>query len=70
MMRVADAIGARGTVGLIDVTELAPVFDVSGTTARLAVCMVLRLMAAMAKARGELLDPRIRRSDLMKRRRK
>ena len=70
MMRVADAIGKRGTVSLIDVTELAPVFDVSGTTARLAVCMVLRLMAAMAKQRGEVLDPKIRRSDLVKRAKK
>jgi agmatinase len=70
MMRVADAIGARGTVSLIDVTELAPVFDVSGTTARLAVCMVLRIMAAMARQRGEILDPKIRRSDLTRKPRK
>ncbi|MGH6934305.1 MAG: agmatinase family protein [Dongiaceae bacterium] len=66
MMRVADALGKRKNVSVIDVTELCPVFDVSGTTARLAVCMVLRIMAAQAKARGELLDPKIRRSDLTK----
>jgi agmatinase len=70
MMRVADAIGQRGGVSIIDVTELAPVFDVSGTTARLAVCMVLRIMAAIAKQRGEVLDPKIRRSDLTKRAKK
>ena len=70
MMRVADAIGKRGNVSLIDVTELAPVFDVSGTTARLAVCVVLRIMAAMARQRGEILDPKIRRSDLTKKPRK
>jgi hypothetical protein len=35
-----------------------------GTTSRLAVCTVLRLMAAMARARGELVNPSLRRSDL------
>ena len=65
MIRVADVIGERKTVSVIDVTELAPVYDVSGTTSRLAVCTVLRLMAAMARARGELVDPEIRRSDLV-----
>ena len=64
MMRIANIIGARGKVSLIDVTELAPVFDVSGTTSRLAVCIVLRLMAAIARTRGDLVDPKIRRSDL------
>jgi len=64
MIRVADVLGERKTVSVIDVSELAPVYDVSGTTSRLAVCTVLRLMAAMARARGELVDPRLRRSDL------
>lgn len=67
MMRIANAIGQRGSVSLIDVTELAPVFDVSGTTMRLAVCVILRVLAAMAKTRGEVVDPKIRRSDLTKR---
>ena len=64
MIRVADILGERKTVSVIDVTELAPIYDVSGTTSRLAVCTVLRLMAAMARARGELVDPSLRRSDL------
>jgi agmatinase len=64
MVRIVDIIGEQKNVGLIDVTELAPVFDVSGTTSRLAVCTVLRLMAAMARARGELVDPALRRSQL------
>ena len=64
MVRVADTIGELKTVSVIDVTELAPVYDVSGTTSRLAVCTVLRLMAAMARARGELVDQSLRRSDL------
>jgi len=61
MIRAADVLGERKTVSVIDVSELAPVYDVSGTTSRLAVCTVLRLMAAMARARGELVDPRLRR---------
>ena len=52
-------LGERKTVSLIDVTELAPVYHVSGTTSRLAVCTVLRLMAAMARARGELVDHKL-----------
>jgi len=65
MIRIADAIGAKKTVSVIDVTELAPVYDISGTTSRLAVCAVLRIMAAIARARGQLVDPNIRRSDLV-----
>jgi agmatinase len=64
MVRVTDIIGEQKNVGVIDVTELAPVFDVSGTTSRLAVCTILRLMAAMTRARGELVDQSLRRSDL------
>ena len=41
------------TFNVIDVSELCPVFDVSGTAARLAVCVVTRIMAALAKERGE-----------------
>jgi agmatinase len=65
MMRIAELIGRRKTLSVIDVSELCPVFDVSGTAARLAVCVVTRIMAALAKERGEEIDPNIRRSDLM-----
>jgi agmatinase len=65
MIRIADIIGEQKSVSLIDITELAPVYDVSGTTSRLAVCTVLRLMAAMAKARGELVDPNLRRQKVI-----
>ena len=65
MMRIAELIGRRKTLSVIDVSELCPVFDVSGTTARLAVCVVTRIMAALAKERGEEIDQSIRRSDLM-----
>ena len=65
MVRVADIIGTRKSVSVIDVTELAPVYDVSGTTSRLAVCTILRLMAAMSRARNELVDQKLRRSDLV-----
>lgn len=65
MMRIAEMIGKRKTISVIDVSELCPVFDVSGTAARLAVCVVTRIMAALAKARGEEIDASIRRSSLM-----
>jgi agmatinase len=65
MMRIAEMIARRGHVSVIDVSELCPVFDVSGTAARLAVCVITRIMAAMAKQRGEEIDARIRRHDLI-----
>jgi hypothetical protein len=65
MMRIAEMIGNRRGLSVIDVTELCPVFDVSGTAARLAVCTITRIMAAMAKARGEEIDDKIRRTDLV-----
>jgi agmatinase len=62
MIRIADMIGKEGKVSAIEITELCPIFDVSGTTSRLAVCVVLRIMAAMARARGETVNQSIRRS--------
>jgi agmatinase len=64
MIAIADLIGRRGGVSVIDVTELCPIYDVSGTTARLAVCTVLRIMAAMARQRGEIVDKKIKREAL------
>jgi agmatinase len=66
MMRIADMIAKRRSISVIDVTELCPVFDVSGTAARLAVCVVMRIMASLAKERGEVIDPGLRRTDLLK----
>jgi agmatinase len=62
MIRIADLLGKQGKVSVIEVSELCPIFDVSGTTSRLAVCIVLRIMAAMARARGETVDPSLRRA--------
>ena len=39
MMRIADALGRRGGPSVIEISELCPIFDVSGTTSRLAVCV-------------------------------
>lgn len=64
MMKTAELIGDRGSVSVIEVSELAPVFDVSGTTSKLAACMVLRILAALARQRGEFVEQDIRRSDL------
>lgn len=61
MMRIAGALGERGGVSVIEVSELCPIFDVSGTTSRLAVCVVLRILAAIARSRGELVDQGIKR---------
>ena len=61
MMRIAGLLGARGGVSVIDISELCPIYDVSGTTSRLAVCVVLRVMAAIAQSRGELVDQSLRR---------
>ena len=61
MMRIAGAIGRRGGVSVIEISELCPIFDVSGTTSRLAACLVLRIMAALAQSRGDVVDQTIRR---------
>ena len=61
MMRIAGQLGGRGGVSVIEVSELCPLFDVSGTTSRLAVCVVLRIMAALAQSRGELVDQAVKR---------
>ena len=62
IVRVADALGRRGGVGVIEVSELSPVFDVSGTTARLAVCVTLRILAAMFAKQGKTVDQSIKRA--------
>ena len=64
MMRITEMIAKFKNASVIDVSELCPMFDVSGTAARLAVCVITRIMAALAKERGEVIDSRIRRSDL------
>jgi len=61
MMRIAGALGKRGGASVIEISELCPIFDVSGITSRLAVCVVLRILAAMAQQRGELVDQGIKR---------
>lgn len=61
VMRIASALGKRGGVSVIEISELCPIFDVSGTTSKLAVCVVLRVLAAMAKERGDLVDQDIKR---------
>ncbi|MGE3968417.1 MAG: agmatinase family protein [Dongiaceae bacterium] len=61
MIRIADMIGKEGKVSAIEISELCPIFDVSGTTSRLAVCIILRLMAAMAQTHGKTVDESLRR---------
>ena len=61
IMRVASQISDRGKISVIDVTELCPMFDVSGSTSRMAVCVVLRIMAGIAAVHGRTLDESLRR---------
>ena len=61
IMRVAAKIAERGGPSIYDVSELCPMFDVSGSTSRLAVCVVLRIMAGVAAGKGGTIDERIRR---------
>lgn len=61
IMRVAAKISDRGGPTVIDVTELCPMFDISGSTSRMAVCVVLRIMAGIAAKDGAVIDDSIRR---------
>ncbi|GAA2861416.1 agmatinase [Aminobacter niigataensis] len=65
MMRIADMIAKRGSVSVIDLTELCPIFDISGTAARLAACVIMRLMASLAAQNGDVIDASLRRTDLV-----
>jgi agmatinase len=61
IIRVASKIGERGGVSVIDISELCPMFDISGQTSRMAVCVVLRIMATIARKHGRTLDDSLRR---------
>ena len=61
IMQVAAKIAERGGPSVFDVTELCPMFDVSGQTSRMAVCVVLRIMAGVAAKDGRTIDEEIRR---------
>ena len=58
IMRVAAKIAERGGPTVVDVTELCPMFDISGSTSRMAVCVVLRIMAGVAVKNGNMIDER------------
>lgn len=61
IMRVAAKIADRGGPTIYDVTELCPMFDVSGSTSRMAVCVVLRIMAGVNAKKGKVIESSIRR---------
>jgi agmatinase len=61
IMRVAAKISNAGGPTVIDVSELCPMFDVSGSTSRMAVCVVLRLLAGVAAKNGDTVDDSVRR---------
>jgi len=61
IMRIASQISDRGKISVIDVTELCPMFDVSGSTSRTAVCVILRILAGIAAKHGQTTDESLRR---------
>lgn len=61
MIRIASAIADRGGPTVLDIAELCPMFDISGSTSRMAVCVALRIMAGVAVKNGEAIDTSIRR---------
>ncbi|MBS38514.1 MAG: hypothetical protein CMO26_21640 [Thiotrichales bacterium] len=61
IMRIAARISDAGGPTVIDVSELCPMFDVSGSTSRMAVCVVLRILAGVAAKNGQTLDESLRR---------
>ena len=61
MMLINEILGERGNIGLIDLTELCPVVDVNAITTKLAACAVLRLIAVLAKTKGETVSSEIKR---------
>ncbi len=61
MMRIAARIADRGGPTVIDISELCPMFDISGSTSRMAVCVASRIMAGVAVKNGEMIDDSVRR---------
>lgn len=61
MIQVATKIADRGGPTVIDVSELCPMFDISGSTSRMAVCVVSRIMAGVAVKNGKTIDETVRR---------
>ncbi len=62
IMRVAAKIADRGGPSVIEVSELCPMFDISGSTSRMAVCVALRIMAGVAVKNGNTIDDSLRRA--------
>ena len=61
IIRVAAKIAKCGGPTVLDITELCPMFDISSSTSRTAVCVVLRIMAGIAALQGQTVDTDLRR---------
>ncbi|MCY3879644.1 MAG: agmatinase family protein [Rhodobacteraceae bacterium] len=61
MMRVAAKIAKTGGPTVFDITELCPMFDVSNSTSRMAVCVILRILAEIAAIDGNTVSDELRR---------
>lgn len=61
IMRVAAAIARVGGPTVFDITELCPMFDISNSTSRMAVCVILRILAEIAAIKGDVISEDLRR---------
>ena len=53
MIKFSRNLNRRGVVNVIKISELCSVFDVSGASYRLVVCIIFCVMAPLIRARGK-----------------
>ncbi len=66
IIQAARIIGAKGRVGVIEISELCPREDHADVTAKIAACMLSHILASFAQTTGHRIDYSIRRTDLVR----
>ncbi|MEM1361441.1 MAG: agmatinase family protein [Pseudomonadota bacterium] len=61
IMRVASHIAKAGGPTVYDITELCPIYDISNATSRMAVAVILRILAEIAAINGDQVADDLRR---------
>lgn len=61
IIQAAGALGRRGSVGIIEVAELSPIYDINMITCKLAACTLFHFLASLAQSEGCRVDPALRR---------
>lgn len=61
IIQAASALGRRGSVGIVEVAELSPIYDINMITCKLAACIVYHFIASLAQSEGCRVDPSLRR---------